>query len=88
MAKITEPQYECFSCEQYFTRASALADGVPLEFATEYCTLACQRQLTEQLEAGAAMSKAEGLNALQRPANSTAILTGIAQKYNLKLSKD
>ena len=88
MAKITEPQYECFSCEQYFTRASALADGVPLDYATEYCTLACQQQLTEQLEAGAAMSKAEGLNELQRYANSVATLTGIAQKYNLKLTKE
>ena len=59
MPHIPEPQYECFTCEQYFTRTSALMDGVPVEYATEYCTRACQQQFTEQLEAGAAMSKAE-----------------------------
>ena len=87
MPHIPEPQYECFTCEQYFTRTSALMDGVPAEYATEYCTRACQQQFTEQLEAGAAMSKAEELDALQRPATSTATLTGIAQKYGLKLAK-
>jgi hypothetical protein len=87
MPHIPEPQYECFTCEHYFTRTSALMDGVPAEYATEYCTRACQQQFTEQLEAGAQASKDAGLDELQRAAASTTSLTGIAVRYGLKLGK-
>ena len=89
MANISEPQYECFSCERYFTRASALADGVPLDYAAEYCTKDCLDSFTAMLEAGAAESKAAKLDEPESASgNAKDAVFNLAQKYNLKLTKD
>ena len=89
MANIIEPQYECFSCERYFTRTSALDDGVPANYSSEYCSKDCLDSFTAILEAGAAESKAAKLDEPESVAgHAKDAVFNLAQKYNLKLTKD
>jgi hypothetical protein len=89
MPHIPELQYECFTCEQYFTRTSALADGVPIEYAMEYCTKECLDSFYATLQAGAAESVALKLDTSESTSgNAKDAVFNLAQKYNLRLSKE
>ena len=61
MPNIVELQYECFACENYFLRSAAIADGVPAEYCTEYCSSVCYTEFCTWLVERAAEAQSSGL---------------------------
>ena len=76
---------ECFVCEKFYNTDAATADGVPEEYAEQYCSTFCFNTGEASLAAGALLSEKKNLDRSSEATDVKEAAASIIGRYGLKV---